>query len=378
MCSLLVVVPAVAAAEPDELLGSAYLRTLTPEAPPFGRQLHEAFPWDGVRVQRWRREQPEADWVVVWLDLRTPGLGYRVTPVQRTEGPGTLVRQTSAAQTTVDFLAEAGPGPRVDLAVNTVAYYPFPALSGSRVFLSEPVWLGEDNAWEPQPGALMLGLLPGRALIDRPEVVRAARPAYAFGSFLDAGVIPGGIAVRGGRAATFTIKDEPHGRTAAGVSADGRVLILVVADGYNPKVSVGLSMTDTAAVLRAAGAFEGVFLDGGGSTALVACGDDGAPVLLNRPAGMLNIPGTLRYVAVNLGFTNLRRSADPIPLVADWQAPPLVVAWAKAVTWTRIHPIQTGVYAAAGVLAALLVVRRWWKRRRRGAATRSAAAPPPS
>src|SRR5262249_18709109 len=153
------------------------------------------------------------DWVLVWIDLRTPGLGYQMTPVFSTKGFGGRIQQASAAQTTVSFLERYSNSPRVELAVNTVAFYPFPALAGDRVFLSEPVWQGSDDDWPPDPTSLMLGLLPGRALIGEPDVVRAARPAYAVGSFLDAGVIPSGIAVRGGMAATFTKKDKPHGRT---------------------------------------------------------------------------------------------------------------------------------------------------------------------
>src|SRR4051794_12241679 len=68
--------------------GTGYLKTLSPEPPPFGRLRGDAFPWDGVRIQRWRRERPEADWVVAWVNLETPGLGYRVSDVHYRTGPG--------------------------------------------------------------------------------------------------------------------------------------------------------------------------------------------------------------------------------------------------------------------------------------------------
>jgi hypothetical protein len=314
--------------------------------------------------------------VVVWIDLRTPGLGYHVTPVHPAVGHGGVEKQAAAAQTTVDFLQQYSDHPRVDLAINTVAFYPLPTLADRLVFLSEPVWQGQDDQWEPHPRSLVLGLLPGRAVIGDAETVRATRPVLAFGSFIDQGIIPRGLAVRDGRAAAFVYKDEPHGRTLAGVSEDGRVLILLVADGYNKGVSVGLSMSDASQVLRAAGAEQGMFLDGGGSTTLVGRGDDGQPLLFNRPAGLLNIPGTLRYNAVHLGFTNLRRSAEPIPALEEWQASRPVVLWAKAITWTRIHPIQTSLYVGVGILGALLLARRWRRRRRsRVQATSSGAVP---
>jgi hypothetical protein len=212
----------------------------------------------------------------------------------------------------------------------------------------------------------MVGLLAGRAVIGEAEAVRAEKPVVAFGSFLDNGVIPGGIAVRDGRAATF-IHDRAHGRTAVGVTPDGRVLILLIADGYNAGVSLGLSLADTARVLQAAGAHEAVFFDGGGSSTLVGRGDDGRPVLFNRPAGVLNTPGTLRPVAVNLGFTGLRRSGEALPEVADWEASWPVVVGTHTVSWIRQHPIPTLLLLAGVVLGIAVLVK---VRRRRHAAAR--------
>ncbi|MFJ5772853.1 phosphodiester glycosidase family protein [Streptomyces sp. NPDC093094] len=61
-------------------------------------------------------------------------------------------------------------------------------------------------------------------------------------------------------------------RTAAGVTADGRI-VLVTADGRRPGHSAGLTVEETAAVLRSLGAVEAVNLDGGGSTAMVVDGE---------------------------------------------------------------------------------------------------------
>ena len=292
--------------------------------PPFGRLLHDGYPWDGVRLQRWRRDQPEVDWLTVWIDLQTPGLGYRVTPINDGAGPDGAPCQTASAQTTAAFLAKHSDPPRVDLAVNIVAFSPFPAYDGLPVFLSEPVWQGEDNRRDPESGSVMLGLLAGRALIDQADVVRAARPLYAFGSFrLEA--IPKIGAVRDGK--VIAAGGAPYARTLVGISADGRVLLLLVADGYNPGVSIGFDYGEAAAVLQAAGAYQGMFLDGGGSSTLVGRGDDGHAVVLNRPAGLQSTPGTLRFVGPNLGFTNLRRTGEPLPSLDGWQAPVQVRLW---------------------------------------------------
>jgi len=69
-----------------------------------------------------------------------------------------------------------------------------------------------------------------------------------------------------------------HPRTAAGRTADGR-LILMVVDGRQP-ASRGVNLEELALLMRSVGAVDALNLDGGGSSALVVRG-----VLLNRPAG---------------------------------------------------------------------------------------------
>jgi Phosphodiester glycosidase/SPOR domain len=63
----------------------------------------------------------------------------------------------------------------------------------------------------------------------------------------------------------FGVRRNP--RTLAGVTPWGR-LLLVTVDGRRPGTSVGASFEESAAILRALGAREGVNLDGGGSTAM--------------------------------------------------------------------------------------------------------------
>ncbi|MFE1442556.1 phosphodiester glycosidase family protein [Streptomyces sp. NPDC058739] len=57
-------------------------------------------------------------------------------------------------------------------------------------------------------------------------------------------------------------------RTAAGTTVDGRI-VLLTADGRRPGHSAGLTVPETAAVMRALGAVNAVNLDGGGSTAMI-------------------------------------------------------------------------------------------------------------
>ncbi len=69
-----------------------------------------------------------------------------------------------------------------------------------------------------------------------------------------------------------------HPRTAAGRTADG-ALILMVVDGRQPE-SRGVSLEELAMLMRDVGAVEALNLDGGGSSTLVVNG-----VRVNRPAG---------------------------------------------------------------------------------------------
>ncbi|NLH76279.1 MAG: phosphodiester glycosidase family protein, partial [Acidobacteria bacterium] len=60
-------------------------------------------------------------------------------------------------------------------------------------------------------------------------------------------------------------------RTAVGVRADGR-LLLVTVDGRQPEHSVGMSIAELAALIGELGAVEALNMDGGGSTTMVVGG----------------------------------------------------------------------------------------------------------
>ncbi len=59
-----------------------------------------------------------------------------------------------------------------------------------------------------------------------------------------------------------------HPRTALGWRADGR-FVLVAVDGRQPRLSVGMTIPELAALLRELGCVEAINLDGGGSTTMV-------------------------------------------------------------------------------------------------------------
>lgn len=73
-------------------------------------------------------------------------------------------------------------------------------------------------------------------------------------------------------------------RTAVGVSQDGRYAYLMVIDGRQSSWSVGATLYETGQWLARFGAWNGLNLDGGGSTAMARL-TNGAAVLVNKPSG---------------------------------------------------------------------------------------------
>lgn len=138
-----------------------------------------------------------------------------------------------------------------------------------------------------------------------------ARVAYATEADLDgvlcavAGIGPtdngkesGTLLLEGGRNTGATARVGPrvrHPRTAAGVTADGRTLVLLVVDGRQPGHSVGVTLPELADLMLGLGAHDAVALDGGGSSSFFFRRPDGS-LLTNRPSD-----GAWRPVANHLG-----------------------------------------------------------------------------
>jgi exopolysaccharide biosynthesis protein len=87
-----------------------------------------------------------------------------------------------------------------------------------------------------------------------PRLIRGGRPATG-----DPGIYGSGFA------------DARHPRTAVGVRADGRILLVTV-DGRQPEKSVGMTIAELTDLLIELGAVEAINMDGGGSTTMVIDG----------------------------------------------------------------------------------------------------------
>ena len=97
----------------------------------------------------------------------------------------------------------------------------------------------------------------------------------------------------------------PNPRTAVGLSQDSHYLYLVVIDGRQPGWSDGATLNETGQWLLRLGAWNGLNLDGGGSSAM-ARSTNGTAVLLNRPSG-----GVQRVNGNHLGVFALPYGISP-------------------------------------------------------------------
>jgi len=110
--------------------------------------------------------------------------------------------------------------------------------------------------------------------------------------------------------------NNPNPRTAVGLSADGKHMIIVAVDGRQ-SISRGVSLNDLALILQRYGASDAMNLDGGGSTAMAVAG-----LTVDSPGGT----GSERPVADMLVIS----SDAPTVAIPDWDteahAPPSAFA----------------------------------------------------
>jgi hypothetical protein len=108
------------------------------------------------------------------------------------------------------------------------------------------------------------------------------------------------LLVEGGRNLGATARVQPlkrHPRTAAGITRDGRTLLLLVVDGRQPGWSAGATLIELADLMREQGAWTALNLDGGGSSVFWwRAPDEPEGKVRNRPSD-----GRVRSVANALG-----------------------------------------------------------------------------
>lgn len=264
------------------------------------------YPFPGVMhvVRQETKPRPFAMHVVK-IDLRTPGLRFKVSP------PGGT--REAVRQTTLDFLELE----EAQIAVNLHFFLPFPSaeLDANLVGLAA----SEGNVYSdfetPEQSYAIVADAPGIALDreNRARIVRRGDAEGLWNAFAGSAQV-----VTGGRVTVPEYRDEshpkgaltpgggysnakswyavPNARTLAGLSPDRRFLYLVTIDRAGQ--SQGLTLGEAGEILvRDYGVHEALNLDGGGSTTLAM----EHPVTHERT--IVNVPsagGKARSVATSL------------------------------------------------------------------------------
>jgi len=217
----------------------------------------------------------------VRVDLEAPGIGFVVTPSN-----GAAALETNS-QVATDFLAEHG----CQVAINASPFGPVTTVSGQPQNVKGLSASGGQVYSPPHADRGVLWIdRAGRAHVTPPPIP-LDQVVHGVGGF--------GMILIDGR---ITTDDAAlHPRTAAGVSGDGRYLLLMVVDGRQTGFSEGMTQRELALWMRDIGAAHAVNLDGGGSTAMAIMHDEGRPRLVNRPIH-LGLPGNQRPNANHLGI----------------------------------------------------------------------------
>ena len=226
----------------------------------------------GVGVAEWEEQEPLRKIYAARVELAVDGVELRTTAPNKDFEPET--RETWR-QTTAKFLQDEG----LAVAINANFYSPFNAKTISSEGDSNVLGLAvcdgfvESRPQEGFPSFIVKndGDLEIRQVGDDDDLSDVKLAVSGNQIVLKDGVVP-------------ELEDKSiHPRTGVGFSFDKRYLYFVVIDGRQPNYSVGASYEDVGNALKFCGAFNGLNLDGGGSTTLVVKGENGEPVVLNRP-----------------------------------------------------------------------------------------------
>ena len=232
-------------------------------------------PFTGVTVHQRLQTSPQPLKInIVEIDLKAPGIRFRVTPPN-----GDLPGETTA-QTTREFMVEQN----AQLAINATFYksVKWPYLDSLGLVASDGVVYSDPTAYPA-------------INISRDNAVSILPPAEQTSAEPYNAVAGNALILRRGK---NVAKDKGlHPRTAIGI-APGNKLVILVVDGRQELISEGMTTIEVADVLREYGVTDALNLDGGGSTTLAIA--DPSPRLINTPMGSGKIRGSQRKNAVNL------------------------------------------------------------------------------
>ena len=227
------------------------------------------------------------------ITLSSPGIRFFTTP-----GNGALPQET-VSQTTGGFLETYD----LQVAINANFFAPCCSISfENKDLIGLAISRGELVSPADTAGN-SLGITAGNA-----ATIGSFGPATNLSSFYNA-VTGGNLLLTAGAIAVGEVPADgfadKNPRTAVGLSADGSFLYLLTIDGRQPRYSDGATLFETAEWLLDLGAYQGLNLDGGGSTSMTIEEQNGNARYLNRVSG-----GVPRLNGNNFG---VYAAALPVP-----------------------------------------------------------------
>jgi hypothetical protein len=229
-----------------------------------------------------KMQNPRIEFWALRVDLRDPRLGITVYGNTQSIYVSTF---------TEEYNCIAG--------INTIPFSPASAVQGEERYFVGLVISGGLLVSPPNPAydALVFYTSGGAAIVRQKDISDFSDIAHAVGGFnivLEGGLLPE-------RLLDLSGQNLPrHPRSAAGISADGSYLYLLVIDGRRVG-SIGATEAELGLLLRQLGASDGLNFDGGGSTALALRFPDGKVRTVNTPVHN-NFPGQERGIAAPLGI----------------------------------------------------------------------------
>jgi hypothetical protein len=251
-----------------------------------------------------KTEKPRLEFWALRAELDEPGLSIVVSGPEPSDG---AFRENYIPAASVSLFVE---NTGCVAGINANPFSPVSAKVGEDRFIdgiavSDGVVVARPD---PRFDALVFysgGVAGKAAIVSQGELTNTGGIAHAVGGFW--------TVLRDGMPANRVLEQAADGkalrypRSAAGLSADGNILYLLVVDGRRPS-SAGVTEAELALLLQRLGAYDGLNFDGGGSTALVLRTlrpEEGRPygrtVLANIPIHN-RIPGWERAVAICLGI----------------------------------------------------------------------------
>ena len=275
-------------------------------------------PCTGVELKSLALETPrKMKAFVARIDLTTPGIGFTATERDPHWGEpmpdytNRTVLIDTKRERTADFLVRRrAEGLPVAIAVNSAPWGPWDCSAAYRSKYGSFRWWNVSDGVElahgrnPRRGSFFLVYKDGRVdIASSVPLSRTNEVAFAFCGF--------GMLRKNGAPVTSYVRrtaKRTNPRTAFGLTADRRTLVLLVVDGRQPGWSLGADSDDLCDILRAEGVTDAVDMDGGGSSTLVVFDETtGKPRTLNRPSDKVG-----RRNALNVGifFKSEKSSAD--------------------------------------------------------------------